>query len=49
MTQQAGLAWVLTGFVLLESAACSSDVRSVPDVTEDAAISTIALRVEGMT
>ena len=47
------LVWVLTGFVLLGSGACSSDPQSdviaVGDVGEGVSISNLSLRVRGMT
>ena len=53
MTHPTRLVWFLTGVVLLGSGACRSDVTpdpaSVPGVTENASISNLALRVEGMT
>jgi len=50
MTRITPLVWVLTGFVLIGSGACGSDVTPTPDdVIEDASVSDLALRVEGMT
>ncbi len=49
MTQPTTLVWVLTGFVVLGSGACGSDVTPIPSVTEDASVANLTLRVEGMT
>ncbi len=49
MTHSTKLVWVLTGLVLLGSGACGSDVTPTPGVIEDASVSNLVLRVEGMT
>lgn len=50
MTRTTPLVLVLTWFVLIGSGACGSDVTPTPDdVIEDASVSDLALRVEGMT
>lgn len=49
MTQPTRLVWVLTGFFLLGSAACGSDATPTLSVTEDASLSSLTLRVRGMT